>query len=133
MDSALRMKARGGNNNNGEDDGKKPSAMMTSSSSSGIALLREQFDIVWSEYEQKLREANSFDFDDLLSAVVYLFETRPDAKRYLQNRWSHVLVDEFQDTSLTQYEMIRHIGEKAETIFVVATPIKPFMDGEALR
>ena len=119
MDSALRMKARGGNNNNGEDDGKKPSAMMTSSSSSGIALLREQFDIVWSEYEQKLREANSFDFDDLLSAVVYLFETRPDAKRYLQNRWSHVLVDEFQDTSLTQYEMIRHIGEKAETIFVV--------------
>ncbi|CAL6381469.1 unnamed protein product [Bathycoccus prasinos] len=124
MDSALRMKARGGSNNSDvdDDDRRKPSSSSSSSlssSSAGIALLREQFDIVWSEYEQKLREANSFDFDDLLSAVVYLFENRPDAKRYLQNRWSHVLVDEFQDTSLAQYEMIRHLGEKAETLFVV--------------
>ena len=125
MDSALRMKARKGNSNSNFDDdddsndGRGRSSMIASSSSSGIALLREQFDIVWSEYEQKLREANSFDFDDLLSAVVYLFENRPDAKRYLQNRWSHVLVDEFQDTSLAQYEMIRHLGERAETLFVV--------------
>jgi len=125
MDSALRMKARKGNSNsnfdddNDSNDGRGRSSMIASSSSSGIALLREQFDIVWSEYEQKLREANSFDFDDLLSAVVYLFENRPDAKRYLQNRWSHVLVDEFQDTSLAQYEMIRHLGERAETLFVV--------------
>jgi DNA helicase-2/ATP-dependent DNA helicase PcrA len=124
MDSALRMKARKGNSNSNFDDddsndGRGRSSMMASSSSSGIALLREQFDIVWSEYEQKLREANSFDFDDLLSTVVYLFENRPDAKRYLQNRWSHVLVDEFQDTSLAQYEMIRHLGERAETLFVV--------------
>ena len=127
MDSALRMKARGGSSNSDvdDDDRRRKSSSSSSSSSSlssssaGIALLREQFDIVWSEYEQKLREANSFDFDDLLSAVVYLFENRPDAKRYLQNRWSHVLVDEFQDTSLAQYEMIRHLGEKAETLFVV--------------
>ena len=124
MDSALRMKARKGNSTSNFDDDdsndeRGRSSMMASSSSSGIALLREQFDIVWSEYEQKLREANSFDFDDLLSTVVYLFENRPDAKRYLQNRWSHVLVDEFQDTSLAQYEMIRHLGERAETLFVV--------------
>ena len=127
LDSALRMKARGGSSNSDvdDDDRRRKSSSSSSSSSSlssssaGIALLREQFDIVWSEYEQKLREANSFDFDDLLSAVVYLFENRPDAKRYLQNRWSHVLVDEFQDTSLAQYEMIRHLGEKAETLFVV--------------
>ena len=78
-----------------------------------------EFDIVWPEYEKKLREANAFDFDDLLSVVVHLLESRPDAKRSLQNRWSHILVDEFQDTSISQYEIVRHLGERAETLFVV--------------
>jgi DNA helicase-2/ATP-dependent DNA helicase PcrA len=57
-----------------------------------------------------LRAANAMDFDDLLLHPLELFRRHPDRLRAYQERFSFLLVDEFQDTNRAQYEMIRRLG-----------------------
>src|SRR5919199_2201250 len=59
---------------------------------------------VYREYQRRLREANAMDFDDLLLVTVQLFRQHPDALAHYQERFRHVLVDEFQDTNRAQNE-----------------------------
>ena len=59
------------------------------------------------------------DFDDLLSAAVALLRTSDEARQHYQQKWRHVLVDEFQDTSLSQYELIRTLAQPQSKVFVV--------------
>ncbi|KAJ7499466.1 P-loop containing nucleoside triphosphate hydrolase protein [Mycena latifolia] len=61
---------------------------------------------IYQEYEKSLRRSNSLDFDDLLLFGVKLFTEHPPATSWCR----HVLVDEFQDTNVTQYELMRAIG-----------------------
>ncbi|KAJ6530358.1 P-loop containing nucleoside triphosphate hydrolase protein [Mycena vulgaris] len=61
---------------------------------------------LYQEYEKSLRQSNSLDFDDLLLFGVKLFTEHPPATNWCR----HVLVDEFQDTNVTQYELMRAIG-----------------------
>ena len=61
---------------------------------------------VWEQYEQALEDAAALDFDDLLTKTLALFEVEEVKQRY-QERYDHVLVDEFQDTSTIQYELAR--------------------------
>ena len=58
-------------------------------------------------YERALRAANAVDFGDLLALPVRLFETHPDILDRYRRRFSHVLVDEFQDTNLVQYRLLK--------------------------
>ncbi len=62
---------------------------------------------IYVEYQKRLGEASAADFDDLLLLVVKLFREHPDALSRWQKRFSHVLVDEFQDTNLAQWELVR--------------------------
>ncbi|HEY3013039.1 MAG TPA: UvrD-helicase domain-containing protein [Gemmatimonadales bacterium] len=57
-----------------------------------------------------LKAANAMDFDDLLLHPLALFRGHPDRLRAYQNRFSFILVDEFQDTNRAQYELIRLLG-----------------------
>jgi DNA helicase-2/ATP-dependent DNA helicase PcrA len=57
-----------------------------------------------------LKAANAMDFDDLLLHPLTLFREHPDRLRAYQNRFSFVLVDEFQDTNRAQYELIKLLG-----------------------
>ncbi len=57
-----------------------------------------------------LRAANAMDFDDLLLHPLELFRRHPDRLRAYQDRFSFLLVDEFQDTNRAQYELIRLLG-----------------------
>ena len=57
-----------------------------------------------------LKAANAMDFDDLLLHPLTLFREHPDRLRAYQNRFSFILVDEFQDTNAAQYELIRLLG-----------------------
>ncbi|HET6837286.1 MAG TPA: UvrD-helicase domain-containing protein, partial [Gemmatimonadales bacterium] len=57
-----------------------------------------------------LKAANAMDFDDLLLHPLTLFREHPDRLRAYQNRFSFVLVDEFQDTNRAQYQLIRLLG-----------------------
>ena len=81
--------------------------------------VRDQFPRLYDEYEANLRSSNALDFDDLLSAAVALLRTSEEARLFYRQRWRHVLVDEFQDTSLSQYELIRALAAETARVFVV--------------
>lgn len=65
-------------------------------------------------YEQELRRANAFDFDDLIGQTVHLFRAHPDVAAIYQRRFRHVLVDEYQDTNHAQYSLIRELTRSVE-------------------
>jgi DNA helicase-2/ATP-dependent DNA helicase PcrA len=69
-----------------------------------------------------LGESKALDFDDLLVKTVLLFRKHPEVLARYQERYIHVMVDEFQDTNLVQYELIKQIGEKYRNICVVGDP-----------
>lgn len=70
-------------------------------------------------YQERLVANNAVDFDDLLMHTLSLFEQHPAVLARYQNSFDHVLVDEFQDTNVTQYELVRHLGGKQANIFCV--------------
>jgi DNA helicase-2/ATP-dependent DNA helicase PcrA len=61
-------------------------------------------------YQRLLRAANAVDFGDLLLLLVSLFRKRPDVLTNYQRRFTHVLVDEFQDTNPVQYELLKQLA-----------------------
>jgi DNA helicase-2/ATP-dependent DNA helicase PcrA len=63
----------------------------------------------YSDYQARLRRANAFDFDDLISATVALFQLFPDVAEHYHRRFRHVLVDEYQDTNHAQYVLVREL------------------------
>ncbi|HEY8728534.1 MAG TPA: UvrD-helicase domain-containing protein, partial [Acidothermaceae bacterium] len=60
-------------------------------------------------YQRRLREANAFDFDDLIMVTVNLFQAFPDVAEHYRRRFRHVLVDEYQDTNHAQYTLVREL------------------------
>ena len=73
-------------------------------------------------YEQRLREAGALDFDDLLLRVVRLFETSPETLAWYRVMWTHVLVDEYQDTNRAQYRIIQLLTQERRNLCVVGDP-----------
>lgn len=73
---------------------------------------------VYVQYEATLRRNSALDFDDLLIYGVKLFSGHPLTVSWCQ----HILVDEFQDTNITQYELMRSIAESARCITIVGDP-----------
>ena len=74
---------------------------------------------VYRLYQQMLLANNALDFDDLLLWTAYLFEENSQVRERYARRYEHVLVDEFQDTNLAQYALLRHLASFHENIFVV--------------
>ena len=68
---------------------------------------------VYVGYQSRLRQANAFDFDDLIMETVSLLSRLPAVAEYYRRRFRHVLVDEYQDTNKAQYELIRQLVEPA--------------------
>jgi DNA helicase-2/ATP-dependent DNA helicase PcrA len=62
---------------------------------------------VYEHYQDRLAANNSLDFDDLIWIPVQLFRQNPQVLEYWHQRYPHILVDEYQDTNRTQYELIR--------------------------
>jgi len=74
---------------------------------------------VYQQYQKLLLASNAVDFDDLLLYTAHLLETHPAARERYARRFEHVLVDEFQDTNMAQYTLLRHLASFHENIFVV--------------
>ena len=74
---------------------------------------------IYTEYEARLKAAAAFDFDDLIMRVVEIFDRMPDVLEYYQNRFKHVLIDEFQDTNHAQARLATLLAGKWRNIFVV--------------
>ncbi|MEM9004690.1 MAG: UvrD-helicase domain-containing protein, partial [Cyanobacteria bacterium P01_F01_bin.86] len=71
---------------------------------------------VYRRYEKALAENNSLDFDDLILLPVKLFQQNESVLGYWHKRFRHILVDEYQDTNRTQYELIRLLTTNGEDI-----------------
>jgi len=99
------------------------------------AILRgEMWDLV-NHYDQLKRRAGKLDFVDLLLLARDLVRDKPEVRRYLQNRFTHIFIDEFQDTDPLQAEILlllaaddpaesdwRHAAPKPGKLFVVGDP-----------
>jgi len=66
-----------------------------------------------------LRQANAMDFDDLLLHPLALFREHPERLAYWQQRFEHVLVDEFQDTNAAQYRLVKLLAARHTNLCVV--------------
>ena len=73
----------------------------------------------YATYEQRLFAANATDFGGLLLHALRLCSWDTDTSRILADRFDHVLVDEFQDTNLVQYQLVRHLSRRSGSITVV--------------
>ena len=74
---------------------------------------------VYAEYQKRLQDASAADFDDLLLLVVRLFREHPDVLARWQHRFEYVLVDEFQDTNMAQWEIVRMLTAEHRNVMVV--------------
>ncbi|MGI2335571.1 MAG: ATP-dependent helicase [Dehalogenimonas sp.] len=77
---------------------------------------------MYEHYEKMLRANNALDFDDLLLKTVFLFQRQPAVLKRYQERYVHIMVDEFQDTNLVQYELIKQLSGHHRNIAVVGDP-----------
>lgn len=76
----------------------------------------------YTAYQQKLKEYNALDFDDLLFLTVRLFREHPAVLAHYQKRWNFVLVDEYQDTNAAQYEITALLVKEHRNLCVVGDP-----------
>lgn len=74
---------------------------------------------IWIEYEKALTNEGALDFDDLLVQTLSLLQKNVDVRERLQKRWSHLTIDEYQDTNRAQYEIARLIAGEAMNLCVV--------------
>ncbi len=113
------------------DDKKyKPSAVLNAISNAKNELIapdqyqppsywHEMVRRVYPVYQELLRNSNGLDFDDLLMEVVRLFDQCPSVLARYQDRYQHILVDEFQDTNTAQYTLLRQLSSRIHNLFCV--------------
>jgi DNA helicase-2/ATP-dependent DNA helicase PcrA len=77
---------------------------------------------VYERYQQLLSDSSALDFDDLLMKTVLLFRQNQEILDKYQARYMHIQVDEFQDTNLVQYELVKLLAGKYRNICVVGDP-----------
>lgn len=73
---------------------------------------------IYSEYQKRLLSANAMDFDDLLLNTNILFAKCPEVLNKYKNRFKYILVDEYQDTNISQYAIISKLAEGHRNICV---------------
>ena len=77
---------------------------------------------VYERYQVLLAQCNAVDFDDLLMKTVRLFRAHKTVLEKYQERYLHVMIDEFQDTSVVQYEFARLLSGKHNNLCAVGDP-----------
>ena len=79
----------------------------------------ERFAVIYQHYADYLKAYNALDFDDLILLPVLLFRNKPEILEKWQRRIRYLLVDEYQDTNLSQYEMVRLLVGHRQCLTVV--------------
>ncbi|MBR6642986.1 MAG: ATP-dependent helicase [Lachnospiraceae bacterium] len=79
----------------------------------------EQFQRIYFEYTEKMKEQRLLDFDDILLYTYELLEQRPDILKLWQDKYQYILIDEFQDINRIQYDIIRMLALPQNNLFVV--------------
>lgn len=74
---------------------------------------------IYDAYRNELKNQNAMDFDDILLNTLKLFKEDEEVLKEYQTRFSHILVDEYQDTNMVQYELVNILAKKHRNLFVV--------------
>ncbi len=77
---------------------------------------------VYTAYELALRRAHALDFDDLIVRTVDLFRKHPDVLERYRQRFTHVMIDEYQDTNRAQYHLVELLASGHRNLMVVGDP-----------
>ncbi|MBQ2003581.1 MAG: UvrD-helicase domain-containing protein, partial [Peptococcaceae bacterium] len=79
----------------------------------------ETYAEIYRIYQQRLKQNNAVDFDDLIMLTVELFQKNPDVLDRYQERFRYILVDEYQDTNMAQYVLVKLLAQKYQNLCVV--------------
>ncbi|MBQ4331103.1 MAG: UvrD-helicase domain-containing protein, partial [Spirochaetaceae bacterium] len=71
-----------------------------------------QYQQLYQEYQRGLQLYNAVDFDDLITLPIRLFREHPDVLEQYRSRYKYIMVDEFQDTSIQQYQMMHLLADR---------------------
>ncbi|AZR72061.1 ATP-dependent DNA helicase PcrA [Anoxybacter fermentans] len=77
---------------------------------------------IYKPYQDFLKENNALDFDDLIMVTVELFKKYDLVKKYYQNKFKYILVDEYQDTNHAQYVFVNLLAQRHRNLCVVGDP-----------
>ena len=77
---------------------------------------------VYPIYQRRLLECNSVDFDDLLFWVALLLQENAELRSMLDQRYAYIMVDEYQDTNLAQYAIVRSLSNNCPNLAVTGDP-----------
>lgn len=85
------------------------------------AMYPNQRDIakIFRAYEEEKKKAGALDFDDLLLRTLELFATHAEVRQRWQEKFQHILIDEYQDTNMVQYRLVKLLVGEAKNICVV--------------
>ncbi len=103
------------NNLIGPEEYLRDEELMAGDAASG----RDKLGQLYTAYAERCFRAGAMDFDDLLFNTALLFRDHPEAMLKYQERFHYILVDEYQDTNLVQYQIIRTLAARHENITVV--------------
>lgn len=87
-----------------------------------VSLVDKRYAKVYRYYQDHLRKNNKVDFDDLILKVHELFRVNLEIRSKWQNRFDYVMVDEFQDTNYTQFDLIKWLVGEKNGLTVVGDP-----------
>ena len=88
----------------------------------GADFMEPHVNRLYALYQARLAESNAMDFDDLLANALDLLRANEAIRDKYRRRWPHVLVDEFQDTNLVQYQFLKqlvHVPDAPQHLFAV--------------
>ncbi len=85
-------------------------------------FFQEQTAKVYLAYEEKMKKLKACDFGDLIMKTVALFDRVPQVLKTWQDRFQHILIDEYQDTNHAQYRFVKLLASKRRQITVVGDP-----------
>lgn len=84
-----------------------------------VNCAKEVFTQIYESYDRSLRHNNKLDFDDMILRCYELFRERGDILSAWQNKYRYILIDEFQDINLMQYEVVKMLAAPDNNIFIV--------------
>lgn len=79
----------------------------------------EQFQFLYQQYNKELHMQGKIDFDDMLLLCYDYLKKNPDVRKKLQEQYTYILIDEFQDVNAVQYAIVKMITNENQNIFVV--------------
>ena len=114
-DKFLPVKAAIGNIGRLKDKMISPAEALAAPADSKAGLVAKVYDT----YQKRLKAAGALDFDDLIYQTVLLLTEHDDVREYYQNRFKYILVDEYQDTSVAQFQLVHLLGGMHRNVCVV--------------